>query len=283
MDSEIITAPQDPTGAIFDDGTEVVPSESAYRVKLAGFEGPLDLLLHLIKENKMSIQEIQISIILDQYLEHLKIITELNVDNAGEFLLMAAQLAYIKSRSLLPPDEQPMEEEDEEDPRARLIEQLIEYEKFKRVAASLSERDVLNRDVFGRGTAEVIEAVDGQDRYEEVSVFKLLEILDQVMQNAPRDVVHQIITEKISVSRRILELLEQLKAKGVLSVFEVFPPGSAKQALIVCFLAILELAKHQLIRIYQSALYGDVQVVGVQENLSSEKTELLFQETEITV
>src|SRR5262245_31354168 len=165
-----------------------------YRVQLDVFEGPLDLLLHLIKKNEVEIVDIPIAIITEQYLAYLEVMHELSLDVAGEFLVMAATLTLIKSRMLLPPSED--EDEEEPDPRAALVQQLLEYQRYREAALALSERPLLNRDVFVREPlAESSESAGASDQAAplQVSVWELLEAFRAVLKRARPEAVHEVI------------------------------------------------------------------------------------------
>src|SRR5881409_2601730 len=179
--------------------------ESDYKVKLEIFEGPLDLLLYLIKRDELDIYEISIERITRQYLEYLEAFKELNIDVAGEFIVMAANLLYIKSRSLLPVDQQPPEEEaEEDDPRWELIRQLIEYRKFKEAATQLQQRQLLQEKIFARGLISSKEAVEGPLLLGEVGIFQLINAYQNVLKRAAaREDLREIFSENFTVSDKI--------------------------------------------------------------------------------
>lgn len=218
------------------------------RVRLDIFEGPLDLLLHLIKKNEVSIAEIPIATITEQYLATLDLMETLNLDVAGEFLVMAATLIHIKSRMLLPPEAEEAEEE-EEDPRAELVRRLLEYQKFKQAAQELERRDVLNRDVFAR------PAEPGEDRdaveFDSLSVFDLLSVLREVLEKLPEEELHEITLERISVREKMNELLDRLHRSGRRLFQELCQELTSRIEVIVTFLAVLELVKMRAIRVWQ--------------------------------
>jgi segregation and condensation protein A len=223
-------------------------------VKLSVFEGPLDLLLHLIRLNEVDITDIPLALIATQYLEYLDLMRELNLDVAGEYLLMAATLAWIKSRMLLPPA--PGEEEDEvADPRAELIARLLEYQRFKEVAEELRERQILGRDVFeARGPSP--ESPPEAEREIEVGLIELLEAFRKVLHAVESaDLRHEVETDVISVRERMIAVMDLLHAREVIEFEQIFQidgevsPG--RTMVVVTFLAILELVRLNALGIYQ--------------------------------
>ncbi len=225
-----------------------------YAVKLAVFEGPLDLLLHLIRQNEVDITDIPIQRIAEQYLETIEFMQELNLDVAAEYLVMAATLALIKSRMLLPSE---VEDDDEGvDPRAELVQRLLEYQRFKEAAEALSTRRLLGRDVFsviGPGPEKTPEA----EREIEVGLFELVAAFKEVLENAERGaLLHEIETEHVTVRDRMLVVMELLEANETIEFMRIFesageagPPSRA--VLVATFLALLELARLSALRIYQ--------------------------------
>lgn len=233
--------------------------EIPYQVKLDVFEGPLDLLLHLIRKNEVDIYNIPIALITEQYLATLDLMRVLNLDVAGEFVLMAATLAYIKSRTLLPPALE--EDEEEGDPETDLIRQLLEYERFKDAAEKLEAMPQLRREVFVRGgdVADIDVPLDEQE-LAEVSVFELLDAFRRVWERAPTDSVHEITGEKITLREMIHQILERLEPVDGLTFAELLEGAASRQALVVTFLALLELARLRIIRIYQVTSFGTIRI-----------------------
>ena len=183
-----------------------------YAIKLDIFEGPLDLLLYLIKKNEIDIYNIPVALITEQYLQYLKIIKSLNLDLAGEYLVMASTLIHIKSKLLLPVPEEPTEEEADEDPRAELVRQLLEYQSFKDAAVDLGKRPLLERDVFTRSasiTAEMEEAADSEDELMEVSIFELIEAFHRLVSRIDKNDLLEIDMEKISIADIINDVMER--------------------------------------------------------------------------
>jgi len=236
----------------FADGIEVA-SSGAYAVKLPVFEGPLDLLLHLIRQNEVEITEISIARVSEQYLEYLELMQSLNLDIAGEYLVMAATLALIKSRMLLPPDEN--EEEDENDPRADLVKRLLEYQRFREVAEELSQRRMLGRDVF-RAAEPPRDQLPESEREIEVGLFELLEAFRRALAEAPGpERIHEVEVEIVTVRERMFVVMERLEASSSIEFMHIFESESgeppSRPVLVATFLAILELARLSALRIYQ--------------------------------
>ena len=226
-----------------------------YSVRLPVFEGPLDLLLHLIRINEVEITDIPIARIGEQYLEYLAVMRELDLEVVGEYLVMASTLAWIKSRMLLPA-ERVGEDGEEIDPRAELIARLLEYQRFKEVATELGERERLDRDVFAASGFE-LDAPAESEREIEVGLFDLVEAYRRVLE-AKNDVIskpHEIEAEEITVRERMLEVMTVLESRPSIDFDELLqdePSRPYTKALIVAtFLAILELTRLCAIRIYQ--------------------------------
>jgi segregation and condensation protein A len=229
------------------------------RIQLEIFEGPLDLLLHLIKKNEVSITDIPIATIIEQYLATLDVMQTFNLDVAGEFLVMAATLIHIKSRMLLPmADDEDDEEEEGIDPREELVRRLLEYQRFKDAADQLERRELLTRDVFVRSVAPA-EAIPPPG-FREVSVFELLTALKRVLDRLPKDVVHEVMLEKITVREKMTLLLDQLRTQGKILFESLFAEVTTRMEVVVTFLAMLELVKVRAIRIFQEEATGPIQI-----------------------
>lgn len=237
----------------------------AYQVKLPAFEGPLDLLLHLIKEQRIDIYDIPVASITKQYLEYLDLMKELNLSIAGEFLVMAATLVQIKSRMLLPRDEQPDSAEPEEDPREELVRRLVEYQRFKSAAEQLEERETAWRDVFRR---EPVAVAHEPEEYElgELSVFDLLTSLRDVLERVPDQTIMEVTVDTLTVRDRMTAIIERFDAlaEGARLRFdELFDGAETRLSVIVTFLALLELVKMHVLGLRQGAPGGDILVVRV--------------------
>ncbi len=252
--------------------------EVGYKVELDVFEGPLDLLLHLVKKHELEILDIPISFITEKYLEYLDLMQSQSLDIAGEYLVMAATLAHIKSRELLPtPDALEGEGEDGEDegedPRQELIRRLLEYQKYKEAALALDDRPVVGRNVFPRGARQqdtvVGVAPDAVAPLAEVPVTKLIEAFDRVLSKARVNIAHTVDIDQLSVSERIGHLVDRLEVEGSFtftSCFSFLTDGiptslaQAKHEAVVTFLAILEMAKLGLLHITQGEGEDDITI-----------------------
>ncbi len=229
---------------------------SAYRVKLDIFEGPLDLLLYLIRKNQLDIYDIPISEITKQYLDMLALMRTLNLDIVGEYLVMAATLMHIKSKMLLPTPPEGEEEEDEEDPRKELVDRLLEYERFKEAASALEGQDLLERDVFTRKSTE-----QGQEEELELNLFELLEALQHVLRRSSHELIHEITLERISIEEKITELLDRLdRCGGELEFQNLFGGESTRETIVFTFLALLELIKMRMVKVYQRQAFHPIKI-----------------------
>jgi len=243
-------APPEPASVPAAVEERVVPA-NVYSVKLPTFEGPLDLLLHLIEEHELDVMDIPIAFVASKYVEYIKMMEELNIDIASEYLVMAATLTHIKSKMLLPvvPTDQEDEAEAELDPRAELVRRLLEYQKYKHAAEQLSSNPVLGRDVFLRGVPA--PNVEGVAPLGGLSLFKLLDAFQGVLSRAKNVVDHQIDFERFSITDRINELSELLKSRGKVLFEQLFEGHRGRADLIVTFLAILEMTRLRLTRVEQ--------------------------------
>jgi segregation and condensation protein A len=229
-----------------------------YTFRLEGFEGPLDLLLHLIQKNELDILNIPIALITEQYLEYLQLMKVLNLDVAGEYLLMASTLLHIKSKTLLPKSSE--REEEEEDPREELIRRLLEYQKYKQAGGELEKRPMLDRDVFIRLMPAEPEEVPEEERIE-VNLLELLEAFRQVLERVKTETVHEVILEHLSVEDKIQEILTLLERENrSLTFHRLFPEQASRRVVIITLLAILELVKMKRIRIFQLAPFETIRV-----------------------
>jgi segregation and condensation protein A len=244
-----------------------------YRVQLPTFEGPLDLLLHLIEEHELDIFDIPIAFIAAKFVEYVTLMQEVNIDVASEYLVMAATLAHIKSKQLLPvvPADQEDEQEPELDPRAELVRRLLEYQKYKNVAEQLAGSPVLGRDVFLRGVqgadAEGVAPIAG------LSLFKLLDAFQTVLSRVKATVDHQIDFERFSITDRINELSELLKRRHRMAFVDLFDGQSSRGELIVTFLALLEMTRLRLTRLFQEGPLAPIEVELAVSDDEPEATE----------
>jgi len=232
--------------------------ENAYRVQIEEFEGPLDLLLHLIKKNELDIYNIPVASITKQYLEYLDLMKELNLDIAGEFLVMAATLLQIKSRMLLPvtPEE---EDAEPEDPRAELVRRLLEYQRYREASFQLSSRNLLGREVFARkfDSDEISENAPKEEPID-VELFELIDAFRRVLGKVSVETFHSVVTDGISIADRISEVLTLLHGGKTLCFDALFHEGMTRDLLVVTFLSILELCKLKLIKITQAESLGSI-------------------------
>lgn len=235
-------------------------SPDAYTVALDAFSGPLDLLIHLIKRNEVNIYDIPIALITAQYLEYLEIIEELNLDVAGDFIVMAATLIHIKSRLLLPrPD--PSQEDDEDDPRDALVNRLIEYQKFKAAAGLLHEREEWRSAQWQRPD-ERVAGIAGDDGEPEVEadLFSLMAAFKAVLDRARQRPKVAIPGAQVSIEARIAQLLARLAQREACGFEELFEDAECRQDLIVTFLALLEMIRTRMVRVFQAGTFGTIRV-----------------------
>lgn len=232
------------------------------KVKLPVFEGPLDLLLYLIRKEEIDIYQIPIERITQQYLETLRILQMLNLELAGEFLVMAATLLYIKSRMLLPKDQQlPEEEEDENDPRWELIRQLVEYKKFKDVAVQLQARNSVQEDIFRRGFDVKSLADQATGKRVDAGIFDLITAFQQVLARIKPEVRLDIIEDRFTVSDKIIHVQQLLEQRERILFRDLFPEDAGRTEIVVTFLALLELIRLNQIRAVQDEVFGEIQLV----------------------
>jgi segregation and condensation protein A len=229
-------------------------------VRLAAFEGPLDLLLHLIKKNELNIYDIPIALITQQYLDYLELMTELNLDTVGEFLVMAATLIHIKSRTLLPrPD--PTQDDPEGDPREELIRRLLEHQKFKAAAELLHEKEIQRSAQWGRPDA-VVNSVVGEAPEPEVEVdlFSLMAAFRQVLDRVKQRPKVMLPPEQIPIEARIEQLLHRLSTSEACGFEDLFEDVQTKPGVVVTFLALLEMIRLKLIRVFQQGNFGPIRI-----------------------
>jgi segregation and condensation protein A len=231
-----------------------------YPVRLEMFEGPLDLLLHLIKKNEVNIYDIPIALVTQQYLEYLDLMQELNLDVAGEFLVMAATLIHIKSRMLLPrPD--PTQEDPDEDPREALMRQLLEHQRFKAAAELLHEREIQRSAQWGRPDGRVAEVVGEAPEPEiEVDLFSLMAAFRQVLERARQRPRVVLPPEQISIETRIEQLNARLSETEACGFEDLFADVQTRAGMIVTFLALLEMIRLKLVRVFQQGNFGPIRV-----------------------
>lgn len=227
-----------------------------YKVELEIFEGPLDLLLYLIKKDEVDIYNIPIDKITKQYLEYIELMRMLDLNIAGEFLVMAATLMYVKSKMLLPPEERPLDETEEEiDPRLDLVRQLLEYKRFKDAAQYLQHKELLEEKIFTRHVPPDIEA---DAPLVDVSIFDLLGAFNQALRKVEKIQLHEIVEENFSVSSKIEQIKELLRANPLFNLTNLFDNMKSRLEVVTAFLALLELIRLKIVRVVQKELFGEI-------------------------
>jgi segregation and condensation protein A len=239
------------------------PFDGQYRLELpkAGFEGPLDLLLHLIQQHELDILDIPVGFVTEKFLQYIQLMRTLSIDIASEYLVMAATLVHIKSKMLLPSvpagqDDDGLPGEDEEDPRAELVRRLLEYQKYKAAAAELAERGTLGKDIFSRGSPEPVP--EGPAPFAGLGVFSLLDAFEKLLKRTNVRLDHEVVFDRISITDRIVELTETLTYRRAMRFDELLVSAGedgrplTRFDVVITFLAVLEMCRLRLIRVYQS-------------------------------
>lgn len=261
---EEATALQTSVGEIRVPEGVVIPSDAPtpidpnFHVSLPNFEGPLDLLLHLIKKHELDILDLPMAFVTARYVEYMQLMETLNLDVAAEYLVMAATLIHIKSKSLLPrpPEDQDEEEEDGLDPREELIRRLLAYQKYKKAAEELGARGVAGRDVFSRGIPG--PKAEGPAPLAEVSVFKLIDIFQKILKRHEGKLAFEIDAERITIQERMGQITEMVRDRTRLPFEALFEGYATTYDLVVTFLALLEMAKMRLLGVYQAEADGPI-------------------------
>ncbi len=235
-----------------------------YQIDIDTFKGPLDLLLHLIQKHEMDIYDIPIAEITAQYLATIEVMKSLNLDLAGEFLVMAATLLHIKSKMLLPRDEEEVTEEAELDPRAELVKRLLEYQKYRDAAISLDALPVLGRDVFVKSSPEPVSDDDDEAEWEPVGLFELVAAFRQLIQDNGDESFHEISRERLSVTDRINQILISLGERSSLAFGDLLTGVVGRNEVVVTFLAMLELVKMRLARLMQNNRDSSIWLYAVE-------------------
>ena len=238
-------------------------SPDAYQIKIDAFEGPLDLLLHLIRKHEVDIYDIPIALITEQYLAYLGLMEEMDLDVAGEFLVMAATLIHIKSRTLLPRPDPTQEDAEAEDPREALVRRLLEHQKYKAAAGLLRDRETLRGAQFGRPDVSVANAAG--DAYEpefEVDLFSLMAAFRGVLERASKRPPPMVLPpDQISIEDRMHQLLDRLSETEACGFEDLFTDGDGSRPfMIVTFLALLEMIRLKVIRVFQAGSFGAIRV-----------------------
>ncbi|MEW5895986.1 MAG: segregation/condensation protein A [Candidatus Omnitrophota bacterium] len=244
----------------------------SYKLKLNVFEGPLDLLLYLIKKNDLDICDIPISEVTEQYLKYIDMMKMLDLEVVGEFLVMAATLIQIKSRMLLPPDPNQQEEE-EEDPREDLVRRLQEYKVFKEIAEKLKLRESERQDLFPRQlNEEIIKEFqeDSKEVYFEASLFDLINAFSKALSRFKDQEVYEVEQEEYTVEQKIHSILHSLLKKPVMFLTDFFISSRNKSEVIVTFMAVLELIRLKEIKVIQKRIFSDIEVIRNTDNIITE-------------
>jgi segregation and condensation protein A len=234
-----------------------------YKIKLDFFQGPLDLLLFLIKRDKVDIYDIPIADITKQYIEYIELMKLLDLEVAGEFLVMAATLMHIKSKMMLPEDPEAEGEEEESDPREDLVKKLLEYKKFKDAAEKLNQMHEKNRETFlreGEGGKALILSDDGENCFE-ASLFDLINAFRKVLRDVSKETFHKVIKNEYTVSDKIHEIYHLLAEKPRVLFSGLFSKASGKDEVIATFLAILELMKMREILAVQREFFSEIEII----------------------
>ena len=232
-------------------------------IRLEAFEGPLDLLLHLIKKEEIDIRDIPIAHITEQYLDYLQVMKDLNINMAGEWLMMAATLIYIKSRMLVP--QEPMvgaTEEESQDPRNELVYQLLEHQKFKNAAEMLYTREEVENAVWNKPPSEVLE--DGSDVVA-VTIFDLLRAFHEVVKRFEEQRVMEVAHEEVTIEQKIADIRKLLLVHDKVLFSTFFAGARSKRHLIVIFLALLELVRLHEVWLYQKKAFDEIHISKVKE------------------
>jgi segregation and condensation protein A len=235
--------------------------EKPYQVRLEEiFEGPMDLLIHLIRKNDLDIYDIPIALITDQYLQYLEFMKAMNVDYAGDFLLMASTLTQIKSRMLLPTHDG---QEGEEDPIQEITRPLLEYLQMKSAADQLIERNLLGEKTFIRNPSHEEFSTNSDDEFIKIGLFELIDAFQKILERIPDGHRVELTADEISVKDKISQIIEILEAKASITFLELFSDNPDKHEVIITFLAILEMVKLTLIRIIQNVKTGIIRIIYI--------------------
>jgi segregation and condensation protein A len=233
--------------------------EKPYQVQLEEiFEGPMDLLIHLIRKNDLDIYDIPIALITDQYLQYLELMQAMNIDYAGDFLLMASTLTQIKSRMLLPTHDG---EEEDEDPLQEITRPLLEYLRMKSAADQLIERNLLGENTFVRNPNRDEFLTSPDDEFIKIGLFELIDAFQKILERIPDGHRVELTADEISVKDKISQIVEILEAKASITFLELFSDNPDKHEVIITFLAILEMVKLTLIRIIQNVKTGILRII----------------------
>ncbi|TLN26432.1 segregation/condensation protein A [bacterium] len=256
------------TGEVADKQLLLFGEDNTYLVRLEGFDGPLELLLHLIRKHKYDIFDIPIAAILAEYLSVIEAMQELDIDLAGEFLVMAASLTQIKSRMLLPKPA-PLggdEGEEGEDPRSELVRRLLDYERFREAAITLGQKPLLGKDVFVRPEVRDEERNPKPEAPLEANLFSLLVAFREVLKTASEDFIHEVSRQRMTTQEAMSELMERfigLKAGESLEFRELFAGPPRRDRIVALFMGLLELVRMRAVRIWQPVAFGEIRIMPV--------------------
>ena len=239
-------------------------SQEDYKVRLEVFEGPLDLLLYLIKKDELEIHDIPIETITTQYVQYLELMQMLDLNVAGEFLVMAATLMMIKSRMLLPVEERPELEAEEEDPRWDLVRQLVEYKKFKDAALHLEALEARREDIFGRDGAEAVLGKEPDVALHDVGLFDLISAFSEALKKVKSEELREIFAERFTVAEKIEVLGDRLRREGNFSISRMFEGMRSRHEIACTFLALLELIRLNQARAVQQETYGEIMIEAAE-------------------
>ncbi len=246
----------------------------SYKIKLELFEGPLDLLLYLVKKDHLNIYDIPITQVTDQYLQYLEVMRLLDLNIAGEFLVMAATLLQIKSKMLLPAEEVIQDEQEQQDPRAELVRRLLEYEKFKQIADELRLKETAQQEVFKRQKAEAaLPKSPDEDVYFEASLFDLISAFSQALKEIPKELFYEVIKDEFTVEEKVHSILHVLLVKERIAISELFRSSKNKIEMVVTFLAILELIKIKEIVAVQKERFGEIDIARNKAHIIPDVTD----------
>jgi segregation and condensation protein A len=235
-------------------------AELPYQVRIENFEGPLDLLLHLIKKNEINIYDIPIALIAQQYLDYIEAMNELNLTIAGEFLVMAATLLQIKSKMLLPVEETGEDEDEGPDPREELVRRLLEYKKFKEAARQLDSQERMWREIYSRPPVQDEEIESDDQLLDNVGLFDLVDALQGILNRNPGKKLLEIIPDNLTVRDRMNAILEALEGQESVSFAALFEASCHRMVIIVTFLGLLELIRLRTVRVFQTENFGPILV-----------------------
>lgn len=238
----------------------------SYKIKLDLFEGPLDLLLYLVKKDHLNICDIPIASVTEQYLQYLELMRLLDLHIAGEFLVMASTLIHIKSKMLLPAEPAAEEQQEEDDPRQELVRKLLEYQKYKEAAELLRQKEFTRQNIFTRLAQSPQES---HEVYFEASLFDLIAAFSKALQEVPKELFYEVIKDEFTVEQKLHDLLHLFLNTPALALSELFAKAKNKLEIVVTFLAILELIRLKEIIIVQKEVFADIQLMRNQERITA--------------